>query len=119
MDSEQLEEIITKVGLCFVGAFIVSTYLSWSDSQVFRLLGYDASLANDVTFFTRILCMFGGSIVGVLLGLLGYIPKVILMSIGNAANNGTAYKILGFFCPAIGTAGGAALAVQYILNWIA
>lgn len=75
------EELLGKLFIFIIVSFLFSTYSSWSDSTVYRLLNYDARAAEDVGIFTRILCMVAGTAFGTFLGICAYFAKFILVSI--------------------------------------
>lgn len=113
------DELYGNLLLLVIGAFICSTYLSWSDSQVYRMLGYNATLADDVGIFSRLICMIVGTVVGTVFGIGAHIFKMFLSIINVIASNSGIPTVLSWLIIAGGVLAGSASGVQYILNWMA
>lgn len=113
------DEILGKVFIFVLVAFIFSIYCSWNDSVVYRLLNYNANAAEEVGLFTRIICMFVGTLSGTIFGVGAYLIHILLTTVTQFSSKSSHYIILGWLIVIIGVVGGTSLGVKYILLWMA
>lgn len=113
-----LEEILDKVAIIAVVSFLFTIYFCWSDSNIFKIVDYNANLAEEVGVFTRILAMIGGTLSGTIAGSISFLIKKIFIAVTSLSRDSGAYALFGWIFAILGLVGGTLLGVKFIILWM-